>query len=175
MDVDVLRSKRVLLISAIVFTIILTAQPAGASDLVGQPAPDFTLQSTDGSDVALSSYKGKVILLNFWATWCTPCRDEMPSMNKLYMKYKDKGLVIIAVSTDDSIKAVERFLSTCHVDFPVLIDHGMKVSKRQYRINAQPATFLIGKDGKVINRYFGGINWLDDTIQKEIAALLPGL
>lgn len=97
------------------------------------------------------------------------------AMNKLYMKYKDKGLVIIAVSTDDSIKAVERFLSTCHVDFPVLIDHGMKVSKRQYRINAQPATFLIGKDGKVINRYFGGINWLDDTIQKEIAALLPGL
>lgn len=159
------------IISLAVVVVVLMASQGNALDITGAAAPDFTLKSISGSDIALSSLKGRVVLLNFWATWCPACKDEMPSMNSIYLKYKDSGLVVVAVSTDDSTKAVEKFLSSNPVDFPILLDSGMKVAKRKYRINAQPTTFLINKDGTVVNRYFGSINWMDDSIQKEIIAL----
>ncbi|MBF0555874.1 MAG: TlpA family protein disulfide reductase [Nitrospirae bacterium] len=167
-----MRAKNILLIAVAVVIVMLPWPRGYSADFTGPAAPDFTLKSIDGSVVSLSSYKGKVILLNFWATWCSPCRDEMPSLNKLYLKYKDSGLVVLAVSTDDSSRVVERFMANNHVDFPVLLDSGMKISKHKYRVNAQPATFIISKDGKIINKYFGSVNWMDDTIQKEIVALL---
>jgi peroxiredoxin len=163
---------KILLIAVVILVSALSAPLGYSSEFVGQPAPDFTLKSLDGGDISLSSYKGKVVLINFWATWCGPCKDEMPSMNRLYLKYKNKGLVVLAVSTDDSGESVERFLIKNRVAFPVLLDTGMKVARAKYRVNAQPVTFLIGKDGKIINRYFGSVNWMDDTVQKEIMSLL---
>ncbi|MBF0488027.1 MAG: TlpA family protein disulfide reductase [Nitrospirae bacterium] len=167
-----MRAKNILLIAVVIVATILTAQQGHPADFTGPIAPDFTLKSINGGDVSLSSYKGKVILLNFWATWCPPCRDEMPSLNRLYLKYKDSGLVVLAVSTDGSSKVVERFMADNHLDFPVLMDSGMKISKHKYRVNAQPATFIISKDGKIVNKYFGSVNWMDDTVQKEIMSLL---
>ncbi len=168
--ITAISAKKTLLIVTVVA--VLTAQHGYSANLIGQAAPDFTLKSLNGGDISLSSYKGKVVLLNFWATWCTPCRDEMPPMNKLYLKYKNNGLVVLAVSTDDSTMVVEKFLIKNHVDFPVLLDTGKTVAKTKYRINAQPTTFLIGKDGTIIKKYFGSVNWMDDTIQKEITSLL---
>jgi peroxiredoxin len=145
--------------------------PGHCADLIGQAAPDFTLKSIDGSTISLSSYRGKVVLLNFWATWCAPCKDEMPSMNRLYLKYKGSGLIVLAASTDNSAAAVERFAARNQLSFSVLLDSDMRAAKSKYRINAQPTTFLIGKDGTVIKKYFGSVNWMDETVQKEIAAL----
>ncbi|MBF0459506.1 MAG: TlpA family protein disulfide reductase [Nitrospirae bacterium] len=164
------RAKRTLLIAAVILIVASAAATGHSADLAGEVAPDFTLKSIRGSDVALSSYKGKVVLLNFWSVWCMPCREELPSMNKLYLKYKDNGLVVLAVSTDDDTESVDKLLIKNPVDFPVLMDAGMKVSKRKYHVNAEPTTFLIGKDGKIIRKYFGSVDWMDDAVQKEITA-----
>ncbi|MBF0318571.1 MAG: TlpA family protein disulfide reductase [Nitrospirae bacterium] len=163
--------KNISVLMLIALAIFLPVCHVYCGELLGQAAPDFSLKSINGGTISLSSYRGKVVLLNFWATWCAPCKEEMPSMNMLYHKYKNNGLVVLAASTDNSAAAVERFVSRHHLAFPVLLDSDMKVAKAKYRINAQPTTFLIGKDGTVINKYFGSVNWMDETIQKEIAAL----
>lgn len=146
--------------------------PYAVEKLSGQKAPDFTLKDINGNSVSLSSFKGNVILLNFWAKWCPPCRAEIPSLNKLNDILKKKGLVILAVSTDRSVVDVKDFLKKTPVNFTVLVDYNLNVSRSLYKVFMMPTTFLIDKRGVIVEKYFGEQDWTEPEIIKEIEALL---
>lgn len=146
--------------------------PFAVDKLSGQKAPDFTLKDINGNSISLSSFKGKVVLLNFWATWCPPCRAEIPSMNKLYQKLKNRGFVILAVSTDRAVVDVKDFLKTIPVNFPVVVDYNLTVSRSLYKVFMLPTTFLIDRKGVIVEKYFGDQDWTGPEIIKEIEALL---
>jgi peroxiredoxin len=153
-------------------TLAAHATPWEADELIGRQSPDFTLRTPDGGKMALSSLSGKVVLVNFWATWCEPCREEMPSMNKLYNKLKNKGFVVLAVSSDNSPESVRNFIKKVPVDFPVLLDEDSRVSVKLFKVFAQPMSFLIDKKGRIVKKYFGSIDWTDKSIVEEIEVLL---
>jgi peroxiredoxin len=145
--------------------------PLDADKQTNAKAPDFTLRDVNGKTVSLSSLKGKVILLNFWATWCPPCKAEMPSMNKLYNEIKSKGFEIVAVSTDNALSPIKEFLVISRVDFTVLFDEKKAVS-RQYKVFSMPTTFLIDRSGFIVEKYFGEYDWTDPDVRKQIEKLL---
>lgn len=146
--------------------------PFSVDKIVGQKAPDFTLKDLDGNKVSLSNFRGKVVLLNFWASWCPPCRAEMPAMNKLNEQLKKRGFVILAVSTDRSVFDVKEYLSKNPVNFPVLIDQNLNVSRNLYKVFMMPTTFLIDRKGFIVRKYFGEQDWLDPDMIKEIEEVL---
>ena len=126
------------------------------------PAADFSLTTTDNTVVRLSDYRGKVVFLNFWATWCPPCRMELPSMEKLYAKMKGQPFVILAVNVDESDPGnVKTFAKSMNLTFPVLIDDG-NVSK-MYNVNAIPTSFIIRKDGTIDTIVDGARPWDDQS------------
>ncbi len=139
---------------------------------VGHLAPDFTLPSLDGQTVRLSDLRGKAVLLNFWATWCAPCRLEMPTIDKAYQEYKSRGLEILAVSLDaGSNSVVKHFMQELKLDFPVLLDPDMEVL-RLYRQFSIPATFLIDKQGIVRHRELGYRDWTDPESRRLLEAIV---
>lgn len=145
--------------------------PLDTDKIINSKAPDFTLKDLAGNNISLSSFNGKVVLLNFWATWCPPCRDEMPSFNKLHHAMNRRGLVIIAVSTDGSVKGVRDFVEKIKVDFTVLTDTDRAISK-QYRVFSMPTTFLIDKNGKIVEKFYGQYDWTEPEIKGKIEKLL---
>ena len=144
--------------------------PLNTDKVINSKAPDFTLKDLAGKNVSLSSFRGKVVLLNFWATWCPPCRDEMPSFNKLYHELNKRGLEIIAVSTDGSVSGVKSFVEKIKVDFPVLSDADRTISK-QYRVFSMPTTFLIDKTGKIVDKFYGEYDWTEPETKGKIEKL----
>ena len=125
----------------------------------GVPAPDFTLPDFDGKMVSLAGYKGKVVFLNIWATWCPPCVEEMPAMEKLYQELKDEGLEILAVSIDESgAETVLPFMKKHKLSFPALIDT-KGIVKSLYRTTGVPETFIIDKNGIIIENAIGPRDW----------------
>lgn len=109
-------------------------------------APDFTLKSNQGTNIRLEELRGEVVMLNFWASWCGPCRQEMPLMNDIYSKYQDLGFTILAVNVDENQADADRFLSAVPVEFPVVYDATSKVSE-MYEVDAMPTTVMIDRDG----------------------------
>ena len=135
-------------------------------------ALDFTLKDLEGHNVKLSDYRGKVVFLNFWATWCPPCRAEMPSMQKLYEKLKGKDFEMLAISVDRQGKSVvEPFIEKNSYTFRVLLDSDGKIAS-QYGIVSIPTTFIIGKDGKIVSKIIGAKDWSEESIVKWIRSLL---
>ena len=123
------------------------------------PAPDFTLPGLDGQMVRLSDYRGKVVLLNIWATWCPPCVDEMPSMEKLYQTLKGEGFEILAVSMDESgVQTVRPFMEKHKLNFPALTDTEGAV-KSLYQTTGVPESFVIDKDGIIVEKIIGPRDW----------------
>lgn len=122
--------------------------------MIGEKAPDFVLTDLNGKKHRLSDYKGKGVFLNFWGTWCKPCEEEMPFINRQYNKFKEKGVQVLAVNVGESDFAVKKFAETYKLDFPILNDKSGDVQSA-YRIDPLPATFLIDKDGKVIKYHKG--------------------
>lgn len=122
--------------------------PAGL--LVGQPAPDFALRSWDGANMRLSEHTGEVVLINFWATWCGPCRQEMPLLDEIYGKYRRAGLVLFSVNLDEdsNLDAAREMAKTLRVSYPVLFDARKEVS-RAYQASTMPLTVLIDREGVV--------------------------
>ena len=124
-----------------------------------QPAPDFTLTSLDGERYTLSKLRGKVVLVNFWATWCAPCRQEIPDLSRLHTRYKDRDFMVLGISMDEiSPKKIQKFARNYKISYPVL--HGPqselgKISKSYGGIQAIPTTFLIDKQGNIRARYIG--------------------
>jgi peroxiredoxin len=121
-----------------------------AATLLGQPAPDFALRSWQGDNVRLSEHLGEVVLVNFWATWCGPCRQEMPQLDEIYGKYRRAGLVLFSVNIDEqsNLDAAREMAKTLRVSYPVLFDARKEVS-RAYQAGTMPLTVLIDREGVV--------------------------
>jgi len=125
----------------------------------GVPAPNFTMPGLDGKTASLTDYRGKVVLLNIWATWCPPCVEEMPSMEKLHQELKDEGFEILAVSIDVSgAKTVIPFMKKHKLSFPALIDT-KGVIKSLYQTTGVPESFIIDKDGIIAEKVIGPRDW----------------
>jgi thiol-disulfide isomerase/thioredoxin len=131
----------------------------------------FSLSLLKGGTAELSAYKGKVVLLNFWATWCPPCRNEMPSMETLYKRFKARGLEILAVDCAEGKAAVEQFIQNNNYSYPVLLDTSGEVSGL-YGIEAIPTTFILNREGKIIARIVGALRWDDPKIITAIEAVI---
>lgn len=147
----------VLIITAIFSGCTRTDEPAAAVK-IGEAAPDFTLLDVEGRSVTLSSLRGKVVLLNFWATWCPPCRAEKPTMERLSEALSGEDFIVLAVNTENDLGAVREWVSRNPYSFPILLDNEGVVQTR-YRVFRFPETFLIGKDGKVLQHYIGARDW----------------
>jgi thiol-disulfide isomerase/thioredoxin len=134
------------------------------------PAPDFTLQSLDGKSMRLSDFRGKAVLLNFWATWCGPCKIEMPWFIELQKQYQAQGLQIVGVAMDDSSKEdIAKFAQEMGVNYPVLI--GKEAVGDAYGgVPALPESFFIGRDGKIVDKIIGlkGKSEIEDSIKKAL-------
>ena len=132
---------------------------------------NFTLPLLSGGTASLSAYKGKVVFLNFWATWCPPCQEEMPSMEKLYQRLKSQGLEILAVDLGEDSGTVQQFIRDRSYTFPVLLDMDNKVGSL-YGIRSIPSTFIIDREGKIISMIVGGRDWDDPKLMAAFEVLL---
>ncbi len=144
----------------------------------GIPAPDFTFPGLDGKNTSLSDYKGKVVLVNIWATWCPPCVYEMPSMQKLYNEFNGKNFEILAVSIDAAgVDAVAPFMKKHKLSFPALMDPKGTI-KSMYRVTGIPESFIIDKQGILVGKIIGPRDWatqeifgfFQDLIQRPLSA-----
>lgn len=137
----------------------------------GFPAPGFRLPTLDGQTIVLSDYRGKVVFLNFWATWCPPCREEMPSMQRLHQRFAQRPFVMIAVNEDTSAEPVRRFLSELGLTFAVALDPQGTLPAR-YGVTGYPETFLIDHAGLVVRHVIGPLEWDDPSVVAYIEELV---
>ncbi len=145
------------------------AKPKSAQTRQPRPAPDFTLPLLDGGQLRLSSYKGKVVLLDFWATWCVPCREETPHFVEMQQKYGERGLQIIGVSMDDSSDPVHTFYQQFHVNYPVVMGTA-DVGAAYGGVLGLPIAFLIDREGRIYSKHMGATDAA--VFEKEISSLL---
>lgn len=131
---------------------------------------DISLPRPGGGNLSLKELKGKVVFLNFWATWCGPCRMEMPSMEALYRRLKDRGFEVLAVNNREREKDVSAFMDQYGLSFPALLDSGR--AARIYGITAFPTTYVIDREGMIITRVVGSINWDNPKITAAFESLL---
>ena len=125
-----------------------------------------------GREHRLADYRGKVVLLNFWATWCEPCRDEMPSLEKLKSRFADRPFAVLAINVDEPESRIIKFLSTLPLSFPVLLDHERKLA-RAWNVRMLPSTYVIAPDGAIRYSAAGERDWNGGEIPDRIAALFP--
>ncbi len=124
------------------------AGSAGASVKLQESAPDFTLKSLEGPNLRLEEYRGQVVLINFWASWCGPCRQEMPILDRLHQRYEDTGFAVLGVNVEGEVAPAKKIVDKTNVTFPVLIDEGQSVSEL-YELEAMPSTVVVDRDGVV--------------------------
>ena len=140
----------------------------------GEAASPFALRDVNGADVSLDQYKGQVVVLSFWATWCGPCKQEMPHLQKMYSDLKGQGLVVLSISSDDARTAsqVKPFVSRMGYTFPVLLDKESKVTGAYNPTKTLPYTVVIGRDGQVASRHSGYNPGNEVDLRKELEGLL---
>lgn len=137
---------------------------------VGEPAPAYSAKTLGGEMVRLSDFEGeKVVMVNLWATWCGPCREEMPELQRLYEQYKNDGLIVLGVSVDGSRQEVglRRFVQSMGVTYPILYDPANRIS-RTFRTIGIPQTFLIDRSGELVHHWHGAFNPQSDSAQKIV-------
>jgi len=138
-----------------------------------RPAPDFVVETLDGKDVAADAFAGKVVLLDFWATWCKPCEKIMPGIQKLYDAYADEGFTVAGISIDegeDRVKKVEKFVRKLDVSYPVFLDAKDVPAWFTYRVKAVPAMFLIDREGRIVAQWRGSVD--HERLEAEVARLV---
>jgi len=144
---------------------------AAASVQLSSSAPDFTLKSVAGPNLRLQEQRGQVVMINFWATWCGPCRQEMPHLNRIFDKYRATGFVLLGVNIDDDPRAAADLAAKLGLRFPVLLDTDKKVS-RTYDMSAMPATLLVDRDGRVRYIHRGYRDGVEKTYEEQVRSLL---
>lgn len=145
--------------------------PFEIDKLVGTAAPDFVLKNISGVAIPLSSFKGKAVLINFWATWCPPCKAEMPSLNTVYLEMRSRGFEVIAISVDKSADVVKDYLNDKNFGFLILMDEKREVFKK-YKVFTLPTTFLIDKNGIIVEKYLGEYDWTSPEMKNKVQQLL---
>jgi len=155
---------------SILFALSLLLLTATLNAQVGKPAPAFSLKDKDGKTFSLETLKGKVIVLNFWATWCPPCRVEIPAFNNAYEKYVAKGVEIVGVSLDQKgWDAIRPFLEKHKINYPVVLG-GAEIARAYGNIRSIPTTFIIDRKGKVVDSHVGAMT--EDALVKSFEKLL---
>ena len=175
------RAVKFLLVALALFAVaarpaLASGDPAAALSLMSpkpvKPAKDFRVSAPNNRPLTLADFKGKVIFLNFWATWCKPCEEEMPGMERLYQKYKDKGLVVLAISEDaDGADAVTTFVKKHGLTFPIGLDPKMSVAA-SYGVWALPSTFIIDRQGNRAHFANGPREWDGQPARDLFEAML---
>ena len=176
------QSRLVLAVGALALSLVgpaLAQSPAALLQAMGvqvpaQPitVPEFTVSNLQGQAVRLKDFQGQVILLNFLATWCTPCQWEMPEMDTLYQTFKDQGFVVLAVALDaEGARTVAPFVTAQKLTYPILLDTELKAA-RQYRIMGPPTTLLIGRAGELLGVVLGPREWGGEQAKALVSALL---
>ncbi len=163
------------ILSAIaIFLCFGLAQAKDLKPYSGEPLPDFTLSDMAGNSHTLSSYRGKVVMVNFWATYCGPCIKEIPSMARLKEKLSGKPFEILAIDMAEEKSDVEAFMlrHKISVNFPVLLDSEGEVIE-QWMVSAVPTTFIVGPRGKIHYALYGGLEWDNDEVVSTVHKLLP--
>jgi peroxiredoxin len=148
-------------------------QAMGMAKLPAKPAPDFTLPDLTGQQVSLHDYRGQVVFLNFWATWCIPCREEMPAMERLHQAFQSQGLAILAVDLKETLDKVRAFFEQHRLSFTALLDESGAVF-RDYQVMGLPTTYLISREGTLLARGVGGRDWTRAEGKDLIRGLLAG-
>ena len=160
--------KWVLLIAALL-------APAAAAEVLKPagrtPAPPLELADLQGLKHRLADYRGSAVLVNFWATWCVPCREEMPSIERLRASLEGRRFVVLAVNLAEPESRIRKFLEAVPVGFPVLLDRDAKASKA-WQARVLPATFIVGPDGAIRYRHVGELDWSKPEVREAILALL---
>ncbi len=136
-----------------------------------EEAPGFSTEDAAGNPVDFASFRGKLVVLNFWATWCPPCRLEMPSMERLYREFRDRGLEVVTVNFMESGEQVRAFVEEQKLTYPMLLDKEAEIAGR-YGVMRLPVTVLVGREGEVIAKAIGFKDWYKDDIRELVAALL---
>ena len=161
-----------LILSSAVQAVTPFAESSVVPEATRQAAPAFEIENLRGGKTGLSGYRGNVVLLNFWATWCMPCREEMPGMEMVWQKYKEQGFVVLAISNDEGSKArVETFSKIMDLSFPIVLDPDGEVNDL-YEVSSMPTSFLIDRNGKVISRIVGSVEWSTAEAMQFIEELL---
>jgi peroxiredoxin len=159
-----LRSLAVLVFGGLAAAIVSAAPISG-------PAPLFALESREGPEVALGDLKGQVVMINFWATWCGPCRQEMPHLEALHQRYSSLGFTLLGVNVENDREGAAAFLAETQVTFPILFDPQNEVSKL-YKVVAMPSTVLVGRDGTMRFIHHGYKPGYEGEYQTQIRELL---
>jgi peroxiredoxin len=161
----------------ILVLLLFTAAACSGADPVrskgvkeGNQAPDFTLESLDGGKVSLSQFSGQVVLVNFWATWCPPCRAEIPDLETAYQSHWQDGLVVLGVDVSESREAVEPFVKELEMTYPVLLDEAGHVFKA-YRVSGLPMSVIVDREGVIRVRHTGQL--AASQLERYLAQLLP--
>ncbi len=137
-------------------------------------APQFELSSLSGGTVKLSDYRGKVVFINFWATWCGTCEVEMPSMEKLYQRFKNQDFEMLTISVDKDPSKIKPFMEKFNLTFPVLLDPESEVAKQKYNTTGVPETFIVNKEGIIVYKKIGPDDWATDEMMNAFAQLVRG-
>ena len=168
---------RLLLITVLAGTVGgIMAEPAPKRELL-TPVPEvplarnFDLPDMDGKRHKLSDYRGKVVIVNFWATWCPPCREELPSMNRAWARLQQAGVMMLAVNVGESEDVIFPFMADYPIEFPVLLDQDGEIINR-WPVRGLPTTFVIDPDGRLVYQAIGGREWDDPELLDLVRALV---
>ncbi len=143
----------------------------GLTEVPGHPAaPGFRLPDLDGREHRLADYRGKVVVVNFWATWCPPCRAEMPSMERAWQRMKDRDMVMIAINMGEDEDTVFRFTADYPVTFPLLLDPATDTAG-PWGVRGLPTTYVVDPEGRIVYRAIGGREWDDPELLRQLEAL----
>jgi peroxiredoxin len=162
----------VAVVVAAAFGYVYLAENKGYALKVGTEAPGFRLPSLAGGEVDLASQRGKVVVLNLWATWCPPCVAEMPSLERLHRALSPEGLSVVTVSTDEDEASLREFVSQRALTIPVLMDPGGRVAAGKYRTTGYPETFLLDREGRILKHVVGPAEWDSPEMLAELRRLL---
>ena len=137
------------------------------------PTPEINLSTPEGRKISLKDFRGKLVLLNFWASWCVPCREEMPAMEMLYQEYRDKNFVILAVAVKDRKQDTVDFVKELKLSYPIALDPDAKIGQ-EYGAWGLPVSYIIGPKGEALARGWGPAEWYGQAARKLIKDLLDG-
>lgn len=140
---------------------------------VGDRAPHFSVRTDSGLTITPSAFGGRLLVLNFWATWCPPCLEEMPSLDRMQQQLKDQGVVVLGVSVDEDEAAYRRFLERAKVSFLTARDPEAAISAL-YGTYRYPESYVIDRQGKVVQKIIGAVDWTDDRMMNYLRSLLEG-